>query len=161
MTSDAQLPDTMTLKPSRQRWLLLLIIALILSSSAIWAMSGFFPVLRWVVGGFFGLAALIAIANVLGVASSLTLDREGFTARTLFRSFRRTWDECSRFEAVKVAFSSFVGFSSWQDNDAAKMTRKMNQATGAPTGMLPDNYGLTAAELADLMNRFRARGLAT
>ena len=153
------LPETMTLRPSRVRWLLLLIVAVVLSSAAVWAMEDSFPAMRWVVGLFFGVAAVIAVLNVIGVASRLELKRDGFTCVTLFRSFTRAWKDCSTFDPVRVGVNKFVGFTSAEDDAAKPKLAAANKHMIGHSGMLPDTYGLSAEDLAALMNRFRARAM--
>jgi hypothetical protein len=155
----SELPETMTLRPSRVRWLMLFLVAMVLSSAAVWAMADFFPALRWVVGIFFGVAAVIALLNVIGVASKLELKRESFTCTTLFRSFTRKWADCSTFDPVRMGVNRFVGFTSAEDDAAKPKLSANNKHMIGHSGMLPDTYGLTAEELAALMNRFRARAM--
>jgi hypothetical protein len=97
---------------------------------------------------------------MFGVGSSLALDGKGFVCRTLFRSFRREWRECSAFYPVRVGFRQFVGFSTQQDEIAHPHLAAANRAMIGASGMLPDTFGLSADGLADLMNRFRSRALA-
>jgi hypothetical protein len=153
------LAETMTLRPSRTRWLALLVVAVTLSSAAVWAMEDFFPAMRWVVGIFFGVAAVIALLNVIGIASRLDLKRDSFTCVTLSRSFTRKWKDCSTFDPVRIGVNKFVGFSSAEDDAAKPKLAAANKHMIGHSGMLPDTYGLSAEELASLMNRFRARAM--
>ncbi len=150
------LPDSMTLKPDRLRWLLIFLICAGFVAIAIWLGPGD-PVLFYGAGGFFLLCALIAAPLMIGVGSSLTLDREGFTCRTLFRTFRRDWKDCSDFYSVTTGIRRHVGFSTPQDEAAHPNLAAANRAMIGASGMLPDNYGLDADELAELMNAYRAR----
>lgn len=152
------LPDSMTLKPDRLRWLGVFAISTGFVAIAVWLGPGD-PLLFYGAGGFFLLCALIAAPLMLGVGSSLTLDREGFTCRTLFRSFRRKWTECSAFYPVSVGIRKNVGFSTQQDEAAHPNLAAANRAMIGASGMLPDNYGLSADDLADLMNRYRGRAI--
>ena len=96
---------------------------------------------------------------MFGVGASLQLDREGFSCRTLFRTFRREWRECSAFYPVSTGMRTFVGFSAQQDEAAHPNLAAVNRRMIGASGMLPDTFGLGAAELADLMNAYRARRL--
>ncbi len=96
---------------------------------------------------------------MFGVGSSLTLDREGFSCRTLFRTFRREWRECSAFYPVSTGLRKFVGFTTEQDEAAHPKLAAVNRAMIGASGMLPDTFGLDAEGLSDLLNRFRARAL--
>lgn len=153
------LPDNMTLKPDRFRWLVVFLISAGFVAIAIWLGPNEDPVLFYGAGGFFLLCALIAAPLMFGVGSSLTLDPEGFSCRTLFRTFRRTWRECSVFYPVSTGFRKFVGFSAAQDEAAHPNMAAANRALIGASGMLPDTFGYSAEGLSDLMNRFRARSL--
>lgn len=152
------LPDAMTLKPDRLRWLLVFLIAAGFVGLAIW-IGPSKPELFYGAGGFFLLCALVAAPLMFGVGSNLVLDCEGFTCRTLFRSFRREWRECSAFYPVSMGLRKFVGFSTQQDEAAHPNLAGANRAMIGASGMLPDTFGLSADGLADLLNRFRARAL--
>ena len=155
------LPDTMELKPDRLRWLIVFLISAGFVAIAAWLGPNEDPVLFYGAGGFFLLCALIAAPLMFGVGSSLTFDREGFACKTLFRTFRRNWRECSAFYPVTTGFRKYVGFSAQQDEAAHPNMAAANRALIGASGMLPDTYGLSADELSDLMNSFRARALAT
>ena len=153
------LPDAAELKPDRLRWLVVFLISAGFVAIAAWLGPNEDPVLFWGAGGFFLLCALIAAPLMFGVGSSLSLDREGFSCRTLFRSFRREWRECSVFYPVSTGFRKYVGFSAQQDEAADPIMAAAHRALIGASGMLPDTFGLTADDLSDFMNRFRARAL--
>ncbi|MEQ1782846.1 MAG: hypothetical protein ABMA14_15885 [Hyphomonadaceae bacterium] len=149
----------MMLKPDRLRWLLVFLISLSFVAIAAWLGPDKDPMVFWGAGGFFLLCGLVAAPLMFGVGSNLALDREGFTCRTLFRSFRRTWRECTAFYPVSMGLRKFVGFSTEQDEAAHPNLAAANRKMIGATGILPDTFGLDAGELADLMNRYRARAL--
>lgn len=153
------LSEEMTLKPSRLRWLFVFLIGAGFVAGIAWLGPEKDPLLFWGGGGFFLLVAIVALPPVLGHGGDLTLDREGFTCRTLFRSFRRRWAECSAFYPVGVGARKFVGFSAQRDEAAHPNLAAANHSMIGASGMLPDTYGLSADKLADLMNRYRARSL--
>jgi len=152
------LPDSLTLKPNRLRWLMVFLIAAGFVAIAAW-IGPDDPVLFYGAGGFFVLCALIAAPLMFGVGASLKLGRQGFSCRTLFRTFRREWRECSPFYPVSTGLQTHVGFSTQQDEAAHPGLAAANRAFIGASGMLPENFGLNAEELADLMNAFRARAL--
>ena len=153
------LPDTMMLKPDRLRWLVVFLSCAAFVAIAVWLGPEREPVVFWGAGGFFLLCALIATPLMFGVGSSLTLDREGFSCRTLFRTFRREWRQCSAFYPVSTGLRKFVGFTTEQDEAAHPKLAAANRAMSGASGMLPDTFGLDAEGLSDLLNRFRARAL--
>ena len=154
------LPDSLTLKPDRLRWLIVFLISVGFVAIAVWLGPNEDPMLFYGAGGFFLVCALIAAPLMFGVGSSLTLDLDGFSCRTLFRAFRREWRECSEFYPISTGFRKFVGFSTAQDEAAHPGMAAANRALIGATGMLPDTFGYSADELSDLMNRFRARALS-
>ena len=152
------LPDIVELKPDRVRWLVIFLISA--GFVAIAARIGpSDPMLFWGAGGFFFLCGLVAAPLMFGVGSRLSLDREGFSCQTLFRTFRREWRACSAFYPVTTGFRKFVGFSAQQDDTAHPNLAAANRALIGASGMLPDTFSLTADDLCNLMNRFRARAL--
>lgn len=152
------LPDSMLLKPDRLRWLIVFLIAAGFVAIAVW-IGPSDPMLFYGAGGFFLLCALIAAPLMFGIGSSLMLDREGFSCKTLFRTFRREWRECSVFYPVSTGMRKFVGFSTTQDEAAHPGMAALNRGLIGASGMLPDTFGYSADGLSDLMNRFRARAL--
>ncbi len=152
------LPDSMVLKPDRARWFVVFLISVGFVAIAIW-IGPSDAMLFYGAGGFFLLCAVIAAPLMFGVGSSLTLERDGFACRTLFRTFRRTWRECSVFYPVSAGFRKFVGFSAAQDEAAHPNLAAANRRIIGASGMLPDTFGLSADGLSDLMNRYRARAV--
>lgn len=155
---DEPLPDIAELKPDRLRWLVIFLISAGFVAIAAW-IGPSNPTLFWGAGGFFVFCGLVAAPLMFGVGSRLSLDREGFSCQTLFRTFRREWRECSAFYPVTTGFRKFVGFSAQQDEAAHPNLAAANRAMLGASGILPDTFGLTADDLCDLMNRFRARAL--
>mgnify|MGYP001170080738 CR=1 FL=1 len=152
------LPDAAELKPDRLRWLIIFLISAGFVAIAVW-IGPSDPALFWGTGGFFVFCGLVAAPLMFGVGARLSLDRNGFRCQTLFRTFRRQWRECSVFYPVSAGFRKYVGFSTPQDDTAHPNMAAANRALIGASGMLPDTFGLTADDLADLLNRFRARAL--
>ncbi len=152
------LPETMTLKPDRLRWLLVFAICAVFVAIAVW-IGPEEPVLFYGAGGFFLSCGLIAAPLMIGVGSRLVLDCEGFACRTLFRTFRRRWRDCSAFHPVTTGFRKYVGFSAQEHEAAHPRMAAANRGMIGATGMLPETYGLSAEELSNLMNSFRARAM--
>jgi len=151
------LPERIELKPGRLKWLGIFAI-----SAGFVAIAAFVgpdePVVFWGSGGFFLVCAIVAATQMIGVGAKLVLDSDGFTCTTLFRSFRRTWVECSEFYPVRVGGNAMVGFAS--ETDQAKRLAAVSEAIAGTQAALPDTFGFSAEELADVMNRFRARAIA-
>ena len=151
------LPDGVTLKPDRRRWLLTFLICVGFVATVVWIGPEKNVVLFWLGGGFFAIGACISVPLMLGHGGSLVLDREGFVCNSLFKPFRREWRECSAFYPVRISYRKFVGFTTQQDEAAHPELAAFNRRKVGASGMLPDTYGLGAEKLCDLMNKYRAR----
>ena len=155
MNAGDSLPEKLSLKPSKLKWAVVLLISLAFVLLALFVIPPEEdPMMRWLAIGFFGLGVVASIPGLLGVGG-LELDREGFTISAMGRKSRRTWRECSEFSILKMRGGAFVGFSS--ETDAKNPASGISRGLTGETGMLPDKYGMKAGDLADLMNRFRAR----
>lgn len=153
------LPERIELKPGRLKWLGIFAICAGFVAIAAFVGPGE-PVVFWGSGGFFLVCAVIAATQMIGVGARLVLDLEGFTCTTLFKSFRRTWAECSAFYPVRVGGNMMVGFASATDMKERPKLAAVSEAIAGTPGALPDTFGFSAEELADVMNRFQARALA-
>ena len=157
--SNDPLPDRLELRPTRLKWLIIFLIASGFVAIAVFIGSSDQALARWGVGGFFALCAMIALPQFIGVGSQLSLDRQGFTCRTLFRSFRREWADCSEFAPAQIGPNLMVSFSTRQDETLHPRLVAVARGLTGTAGALPDTYGVSAPQLADLMNRFRACAL--
>jgi hypothetical protein len=153
------LPDTLELRPARLKWLLIFLISAGFVAIAVVVGDTMPTWQRLACGGFFALCGLIAVPQMIGVGSSLSLDQEGFTCRTLFRSFRRRWVDCTDFAPTRVGFNMMVGFSTTSDEAQYPRLAAVARGLTGTAGALPDTYGVSADDLADTMNRFRDRAL--
>lgn len=154
------LPEKLSLKPSRLKWTMVMLICLAFALGALFLIkpeTDNDATMRWLTIGFFGVGVLVSIPGMMGVGG-LDLDRQGFTIRSLGRSSRLEWRECSVFEVVQMPRGgTFVGFSS--ATDQAHALADIARTYVGTTGVLPDKYGMKVQALADLMNEFRSRAL--
>jgi hypothetical protein len=165
MTSSSAL----VLQPSRRRASLYVLGCLGFVAAGTWiAYTGeeLTPAFGWLAVVFFGLCAIVFLVNALPNSSCLTLTHEGFVVRSLFRSQPLVrWSEVERFEVGSlggrsrmVVFYFAASFKRKLTGDAAggKIMR-LAQRIGGHEGALPDTYGLSAEDLATLMNEWRDR----
>jgi|SRR5579862_2002015 len=114
--------------------------------------------LAWLYTLFFGLCTAIFIAQIVPGASYLQVRRDGFMYCSLFRKFPVIpWQDVSVFRVASVPPSGFslVVFD-WQTS-SHPVVRRVNQHLIGATAGLPDSYGLSPQELADLPNTWRSR----
>jgi hypothetical protein len=104
-----------------------------------------------------------AVVQLLPGASNLRIDRDGFTCRSLFRSWSVRWDEVDHFFVVSLRQSGLrvhqmVG---WNHLVAGgSRGRRLSSALAGCEGALPDTCGMKAAALADHLNRCLERSRA-
>ncbi|MBI1358996.1 MAG: hypothetical protein GC155_01800 [Alphaproteobacteria bacterium] len=154
-----QLPDTLELRPSRLKWAAIFLVSAFFASVAVWLGQAAAPIARWSVAIFFTVCAFVSVVQMTGRGAGLTLDRNGFVCRSLFSSFRREWVECTGFAALGVGPRKMVGFTTVRDELLHPRLAAAARGMTGTAGALPDTYGLSANDLADLMNRFRDRAV--
>ena len=106
----------------------------------------------WLVAAIFGLGAIVFIVQLIPGVSYLKLSPEGFTWRSLFRTWPTTaWKDVSEFRVG----DKMVIYDA--DGPSNPTLRKINTALVGATHGLPETYGLKAQELAEIMNIWRYR----
>jgi hypothetical protein len=163
----ARFPGPVTLYPSRKKWLL------VFAGSAGFVALGYWIIQKdnWVGWGaviFFGLGMLVSAATLLPGAGTLTLDREGFEAKSLFRRRRARWRNVSRVEVWELSLPRWhprygKNLKNVVYDDAERKNGAMaatNVAVCGHNSGLPDTYGFSADDLVQLMVRWRERALS-
>lgn len=143
----------MTLRSDRSAMLPLLVIALAFVAIGVWLRNDS-PMLAWIDIIFFSACALVFLINMVPNGSYLRLTEEGFIVRNAFRSRVYQWDQVKEFGVSKVGLRKMVAWN------PAEQPQKLTETSGAPTGYvltLPQTYGHSAEELADLLNGVRDR----
>jgi len=138
-------------------------VAVYLAASVLFLLVGVWMVADGAVKGWFVVAIGALCTFVLGAAlvrpNRLVLDADGLTTvRSLGRRWHARWRECGPFEAT-VSSMQYVTRPLVVFDCEKPMPRKQD-LTGHHhpdrNATLPQTYGLPAAELADLLNRYRA-----
>jgi hypothetical protein len=107
------------------------------------------------VTAFFGIFTIISIMMLMPGSSSLRIDGNGFETTTLF-AFRKTycWRDVSDFAEGAIFGKSRVVFNA--EKQHLRAYEKLKAAlTEGNNGYLPDNYGMSADDLARLMTSWR------
>ncbi len=104
---------------------------------------------------FFGFGALVGLVGLLPGSSYLTLTEEGFLFASLFRRHFVSWSNVQSFVPVKIRFNPMVGWSYSPTFSESQRLRGINSAIVGVEAALPDTYGMSAAQLANLMNQLR------
>jgi hypothetical protein len=146
------------LYPSRIRSLAFLLVSVLFVLGGIWLREDG-SVAAWLTIVVFGLSAAVFSANLLPGSSYLKLTSEGFERRVLFRTHSEAWKNIQRFEAYRNPTSSsrLVGFfyePDYASSARGAAGRKISRSMVGVDGALPDTYGMSADELAELMNNW-------
>jgi hypothetical protein len=145
-----------TLKPDRRRYLLLLI------PSAGFVVSGVFMVraadpIGWAVVLLFGAGVVVFCLTLLPGSAYLRLDPAGFTVCTLYRAHSTRWFEVESFNVARIGSRKMVVFNFSDLHPGQEFVRKLSSAVSGYEAALPETYGLSAEELAAIMNDWRGR----
>lgn len=148
-----------TLRPSRWRflWLLLVSLGFVLMGAALVRQGD--TLVGWSNIIFFGLCAVAFTANLLPNASYLRLEADGFVLCSLFRKHRIAWRDVTGFRPARIGVSLFVGFDYRDEVPAGRRVRGINKRLTGIEGMLPDRYGMSIDGLVELMNARREAAL--
>jgi len=116
------------------------------------------PIAGYAAIAFFGLGVVIGLIQLLPNSSYLELEEHGFTICNLFRKGFLPWQEIAEFVPMTVGGSGrpMVAVRFAPGSKVSATARRFAVAIGGAEGALPDTYGRSAAELAELLNRVRA-----
>jgi hypothetical protein len=145
---------TRTLRPRPWKWLGILLGCLAFCVIAVLMLQEG-RAMGWFCLAVFGLGAVIAVVALLPRANYLLLDEDGFTFCSLFRAHRVRWEEVEGFGVVRVASNRMVGWLYCQGQQPQGRGVRMSLALAGCHAALPENYGLRAEELAQLLEQLR------
>ena len=154
----ARFPGPATLYPSRKKWLLILLGSALFTAAGIGMVAESAPN-GWYGVIFFGACLIVSAIMMFPGTGGLVLDRDGFQVTNLFRSYRLRWREVTGFAPISIPYSGkrMLGF-----DIVAAASLPIAAMTAAATGRmggLPDTYGFSVDELAQLMTRWQERAV--
>jgi hypothetical protein len=168
----SKFPGPVTLKASWRKWARMLLIGmgfvvlsvLLVQSDA--APSYLDKLVGWTGIVVFGAGTVLSAANIFSGAGKLMLHDAGFEVTSFFRSRGALWRDAAGFQVFSPWYmakrSACVVYDDANEkrNSLWQMTLAQWYASlvGRNAG-LPDTYGLSADELANLMNQWRERAL--
>jgi hypothetical protein len=158
----ARFPGPVMLLPSRKKWLGILLLCVVFVAIAVWMIltgDSSDQLDAWGALAFFGVGAVICVVALLPGAGGLKLDRETFKFTNLYRTQSMRWQDTSGFITAKIppARKEFVVFD--DVNAKKRMLAKFNVGLIGRNSGLPDTYGLSATDLANLMAQWRDRAV--
>lgn len=150
------MPETLVLRPSRKRWLLLLAISLAFTAGGVRvALDG--GIVGWFGLVFFALCSVVAVVSLLPSSAYLRLTRDDFEVRSLFRSQRVRWTDVKAFRPGRIGVNAMVLYDFAPSYAEGRRMRAVSSAIGGAEGALPDSYGRSVADLARLLEEWRVR----
>lgn len=113
--------------------------------------------LGYLCAAFFALVIPIAIIKLLPRSTYLRIDRDGIIYCSLFRETAIPWNIIAEFFVVIIRQNGFpirkmVGFNYLPSYNRSRVSRRASAIIAHCEGALPDTYGKTAEELAELLN---------
>ncbi len=152
--------DTLLLKPRKTRQVRVLLAGLIFVSIGILMVQAH-NMLGWLLVTFFGLGVLVFAVNMLPNSAYLRLTKDGFEVRQLFKSFFYKWSDVQDFQTrVRlhhgIPIRTYVAFNFASTYTKLAKMRALAKAISGCEGQLPDNFGMEAQELAELMAQWKA-----
>jgi len=161
----------LVLTPRPWKWLGVLVVSLVLGSGG-WLMitdpdTDARQGMGWFCLVFFGLAALVAIIQLIPGSSRVVVTSKGLYQTALYRRHFFAWADIERFGMFERTHwhgpfrqrQRLVGILFVAGSKHLSRHRRMQAWTTAFWGYhasLPDNYGYKHQELADLLNRMLA-----
>lgn len=148
----------LVLRPARRQWVFVLVAASAFTATGVWMIASGREH-GGLVGGFFGLATLVAAIQLVPSASYLALERDRFVVVHLFRRREFAWSAVGPFTVFAIGSRVFVVFDRLDPGPLSRVAR-MSAAVAARNDALPDAYGRDPEELAALMNTAREQVVA-
>jgi hypothetical protein len=99
---------------------------------------------------FFGICLIIFIINMIPNSSYLKIDEKGIEMKNLFRITFIPWQAVSGFKTKFIFVNKLVIF-----NIDEKLLE--NSKMKGKTGAFPDTYRMSAKDLANLLNEYKAK----
>lgn len=150
MNSDQQLP--IKLKPSYLKLIVSFAFALAFTVVGIWLRSTL-PILGNVTAGFFGLCMIVFGVQFLPGCAYLELTEDEFVVCNLFQKKSVNWSDVASFSVRKFPGNNLVVWNYSKAYGDAEAERKLSDKVTRTEASLPDTYGMTAEDLAELLNK--------
>ncbi|HSI62820.1 MAG TPA: hypothetical protein VLE43_06865 [Candidatus Saccharimonadia bacterium] len=150
--------EKLVLHPTKAKGLGFLAISIVLCAGGIWMIQTGRP-LGWFPAVVFALGIPVFGINLLPSASKLTLTPEGFAPTSLFRTQPVTpWSHVIQFVPAVVGGNSTVGWDYVEAHRPPGRAPAMSKSLNGCEAALPlERYGMTAQQLALLMEEWRLR----
>ena len=111
--------------------------------------------ISWVAIVVSGLCLIVIAINFYPKSFYLKLSKDGFEMCSLFKSHFTPWSDVEQFGVGNLVWKKSVTLNYKPHVSINKLLKAVNKlVTGGWDGGLPDSYGLTHTQLADLLNSY-------
>ena len=155
--ADLQIGAHRVLKPTPGRWIAVVVIAALFVAIGLYLITTRGSWIGWLSVSFFGFVLAVALAQLSGLGSQLTLDADTFELSNFGRKTIERWDEVQGFQAFRQSYNTLIGYD--RVRDQGTRMGAMNRAMGGRTAALPDTFGLEPDALVDLLEAYRSNGV--
>jgi membrane associated rhomboid family serine protease len=153
--------EPLVLRPSRRRWVGLLVLSITLTAVCGLAFLNEPNVVMAVGILLFGAGIVISVLQLLPGSASLRIAPDGLTARGPIRSGGWSWNEIEHFSVYDVdqyGTTKQVGFDLRDlTPDRQGVLKTIGRGMSGVDAALPDTYGMRAEDLATLLEEARER----
>lgn len=111
----------------------------------------------WFVALFFSICTVVFIVIFLPNSSYLRITNQGFEIRSLYRSNFTNWNEVKEFGYGYVGGKKMVVFNYSPSHSKFQTTKNVAKTLTSIEGALPDIYGKSPEELAQLLNELKEK----
>lgn len=152
--------DILVLHPRRRLGLLLVSGLFTLGGAALIAIG---DTTGWLVLGFFALCDLWLLLHMLPSAMCLRLTADGFECRALHRRHFVRWHDVAGFGVASLNEGAhrMVCFNYVPHCTSPRVLRRLSAQSAGYDAGLPDAYGMSPENLAELMSQWLARHSAS
>ena len=144
-------PLPIILRPSKTTLILSLVGSALFMVGGIW-MASEQPGWGYAAAIFFGLAIVVFGVQLLPNSSYLKLTEEGFEVCSTFKVNTYRWADIEKFSVMNVPLNKMVSWDFVTDYSSQEAGRRVSSRITGSEAALPDTYGMTAEDLAQLMN---------
>ena len=173
--------NVLILRPNPTKLFLLGGVSFAFTLIGVWMLKEDEALIAWLTIVFFGLGSIFAMLQLLFFQKNyLRLDHEGFLVSNPFGSYSLKWSDIEEFAVGKIGTSQNEAISSLLDavgidnpsgvkavvfsysesykrfRTARKIVKGLGLSGGHEGALSADTYGMTAEELANLMNTWRS-----
>jgi hypothetical protein len=146
--------ENLVLRPKPFKTVLLALTSLLFTVGGILV----FEAEKWkgaLITSFFGLCFLTFVIQLIPGSIKLTLTKDAFIVTSFFRSTSTRWSDVKEFKIGYIGKSKFLKFDFSDKHSQSSIGKGLAKFLSGNHGALPSNYGMTIAELCNLMNEWK------